>query len=70
MFGDVKNHQSSVLPQAEAYVHRHGPGMLIYWFGHAPIERLDNSQGDIVIVAWDLPDFWMWPTGEVLKRDI
>jgi Protein of unknown function TPD sequence-motif len=70
MFGDVKNHQSSVVPQSEAYVHRHGPGMLIYWFGHAPLDRLDDCQGDVVIVGWDLPDLWMWPTGEVLKREI
>ena len=64
MFGDVETHQSSVLPQAEAYVHRCGPGLVLYWFGHAPLERLDNSQGEIVILSHGLPDSFMWPTGD------
>ena len=63
MFGDVHTHQTSVLPQAEAYVHRYGPGMVLYWFGHAPLERLDNSQGDICIVQYNLPTTFRWPTG-------
>ena len=69
MFGDAGTHRTSVLPQAEAYVHRYGPGMILYWFGHAPLERLGNSQGDIVIAS-GLPDIFMWPTGEkLLNRD-
>lgn len=69
MFGDVTTHRTSVLPQAEGYIHRYGPGMVLYWFGHAPLERLGNSQGDIVIAAWDLPEKFMWPTGEVLQAE-
>jgi len=57
-----------VLPQAESYVHRFGPGLVLYWFGHAPIDRLDDAQGDIVIGAWNVPDQFMLPTGEVLRR--
>ena len=67
MFGDVNTHQTSVLPQAEAYVHRYGPGMVLYWFGHAPLERLGNSQGDICIAQYDLPESFRWPTGETLR---
>ena len=69
MFGDVSTHQTSVLPQAEAYVHRYGPGMVLYWFGHAPIERLGNSQGDIAIVSYELPESFKWPTGETFNRE-
>lgn len=70
MFGDVETHKTSVLPQAEAYIHRYGPGMVLYWFGHAPLALLGNSQGDIVIASSDLPHSFMWPTGQVLKREI
>ena len=42
MFGDVQTHNSETLPQAEAFVHRFGPGLIIYWYGHAPLERLNN----------------------------
>lgn len=70
MFGDVRTHQTSVLPQAEAYVHRYGPGMVLYWFGHAPLERLETSQGDVVMVGYELPKSFKWPTGEVFHRDV
>jgi len=70
MFGDVTSHQTSVLPQAEAYVHRYGPGMVLYWFGHAPLERLLNAQGDICIVSYDLPKRFKWPTGEIFGRGV
>jgi len=106
-FGDVNTHQTSVLPQAESYVHRfvrmhlrgtsyvdsiqegpwcstisssdltmplllfvfgllQGPGLVLYWFGHAPLNRLSDAQGDIAIFGWDVPDKFMLPTGELL----
>lgn len=68
LFGDVYTHRTSVLPQAESYIHRFGPDLLLYWFGHAPIERLDDAQGDIVICGWDLPNEFILPTGERLRR--
>ena len=46
MFGDVETHRYSNLPQAESYVHRFGPGMILYWFGHAPIELLQGGSSD------------------------
>ena len=58
----MDTHQTSVLPQAESYVHRFGPGMILYWFGHAP--HLD-ANGDLVVVGWKLPETILWPTGEV-----
>lgn len=104
MFGDVNTHQTSVLPQAESYVHRfvrmhlcdtrlnpgrsvvpsaraisqcrfcylfgllQGPGLVLYWFGHAPLNRLSDAQGDIAIFGWDVPDKFMLPTGELLTH--
>lgn len=68
MFGDAGTHKTSVLPQAESYVHRFGPGMILYFFGHAPLSKLGNANGDIVIQAWDLPKQFMWPNGELGAR--
>ena len=89
MYGDVDTHQQSVLPQAQSYVHRYGPGMILYFFGHAPISLLLSSKKsnknnnnnhnssavfvdvdaakseDIVIMGWELPDTFLWPTGEI-----
>lgn len=55
-----------VLPQCETYIHRFGPGMIVYWFGHAPIDRLGSANGEIAVVAWRLPEpeSLMIPTGE------
>jgi hypothetical protein len=69
LFGDVQTHQTSVLPQAETYLHRFGPGMIIYWFGHAPLERLDDAQGDLVIQGWELPTRLMLPTGDIVEPE-
>lgn len=69
MFGDVKTHQTSVLPQAESYLHRFGPGLILYWFGHAPLEMLDDAHGDIVVSAGMLPEPMLFPTGEVATAD-
>jgi CDAN1-interacting nuclease 1 len=68
LFGDENTHQTSVLPQAQSYVHRFGPGLVLYWFGHAPLNRLGDCQGDIVICGWQLPTAFMLPTGEKIVR--
>jgi hypothetical protein len=65
LFGDVTTHQQSVIPQAESYVHRFGTGLILYWFGHAPLELLDDAHGDIVISSWKLPEPMLFPTGEL-----
>jgi len=56
-----------VLSQAKSYVHRFGPGMILYWFGHGPLSKLENADGDLVIVGWKLPETILWPTGEVQR---
>jgi hypothetical protein len=66
LFGDVYTHNTSVLPQAESYVHRFGPGLVLYWFGHAPLERLKNDD-DVLILGWQLPNKIMLPTGKVIS---
>lgn len=66
LFGDVNTHHFSVLPQAESYLHRYGPGIVLYWFGHAPLDRLADAQGDVVVLGWDLPKQFMLPTGKTL----
>mmetsp|Transcript_3568 Transcript_3568/g.5236 ORF Transcript_3568/g.5236 Transcript_3568/m.5236 type:complete len:126 (-) Transcript_3568:484-861(-) len=68
MFGDVNTHQTSVLPQAESYVHRFGPGLVLYWFGHAPLERLDDGHGDVAISSWKVPEKMLLPTGETICK--
>lgn len=67
LFGDVNTHQTSVLPQAESYVHRFGPGLVLYWFGHAPLDLLNDAHGDISIEGWQLPDELLLPTGELIS---
>lgn len=64
LYGDTTTHEHSVLPQCESYVHRFGPGLILYWFGHAPLAHLGDAKGDIVIMGWKLPQAIMWPTGE------
>lgn len=64
LFGDVDTHAQSVLPQVESYVHRFGPGLVLYWFGHAPLSRLGDGRGDVVIAGVDLPELMMLPTGD------
>mmetsp|Transcript_12077 Transcript_12077/g.18534 ORF Transcript_12077/g.18534 Transcript_12077/m.18534 type:complete len:87 (-) Transcript_12077:124-384(-) len=63
LFGDARTHKDSVLSQAESYIHRFGPGMVLYWFGHAP--QLDDAQGDITICGWNLPNKLLLPTGKM-----
>eukprot|EP00571_Detonula_confervacea_P011101 CAMPEP_0172306886 /NCGR_PEP_ID=MMETSP1058-20130122/7863_1 /TAXON_ID=83371 /ORGANISM="Detonula confervacea, Strain CCMP 353" /LENGTH=367 /DNA_ID=CAMNT_0013018915 /DNA_START=97 /DNA_END=1200 /DNA_ORIENTATION=- len=68
LFGDVETHTNSVLPQVETYVHRFGPGLVLYWFGHAPLSRLNDGHGDVVIVGGNMPDMLLLPTGEFHGR--
>lgn len=68
LFGDVETHANSVLPQVETYVHRFGPGLVLYWFGHAPLSRLGDGHGDVAIVGGDLPNLFMLPTGALHGR--
>jgi CDAN1-interacting nuclease 1 len=68
LFGDEGTHKDTIQGQAESYVHRFGPGLVLYWFGHAPVERLDDSQGDIVICGWKLPDELLLPSGEIVRE--
>ncbi|KAG7336821.1 TPD sequence-motif-containing protein [Nitzschia inconspicua] len=65
LFGDVGTHQQSVLPQCDSYINRFGPGMILYFFGHAPISLLGDANGDLVIMGWELPKRFMWPTGSI-----
>lgn len=34
MFGDQETHEGDNVAQLQGYVHRFGPGMVIYWFGY------------------------------------
>ena len=62
LFGDVHTHSTAVLPQAESYVNRFGPGLVIYWFGHAPGL---TERDDIIVKGWDIPNQFMLPTGDI-----
>jgi hypothetical protein len=42
--------------------------MVLYWFGHAPVERLGDAKGDLVIQGWDMPTEFLWPTGQIGYR--
>lgn len=33
LFGDSTTHMASVMPQAQAYANRYGPGIIVYWLG-------------------------------------
>ncbi len=33
LFGDATTHMASVMPQAQAYANRYGPGIIVYWLG-------------------------------------
>jgi hypothetical protein len=68
LFGDEATHKEMIKGQAESYVHRFGPGLVLYWFGHAPLERLDDVQGDVVVWRWKLPEEFMLPSGEMMRE--
>ena len=42
-------------------------GLVLYWFGHAPYNRLDQGHGDVHVTAWNVPDEFMLPTGEIVR---
>lgn len=46
-----------------------GPGVVLYWFGHAPKSRLHNAEGGVVIIGWDLPSRVMLPNGQIRTTD-
>ena len=68
LFGDVDTHRHSVLSQAESYLHRFGPGLIVYWFGHAPLSLLDDLAGEVMIAGWELPHKFMLPDGRIIER--
>lgn len=50
MFGDPATHKENT-PQLQGYVHRFGPGLVIYWTGY--VEELNVH--DDILLAQDLP---------------
>jgi len=66
-FGDEHTHKTLVLHQAESYVHRFGPGLILYWLGHAPLHKLDHGSGDIFITERTFPHTCLLP-GEIIVR--
>lgn len=65
-FGDDHTHNHEIMPQAEAFVNRFGPGLILYWYGHAPLDRLADAQGDIAIIGWNLPECFLLPNGKLI----
>ena len=65
LFGDADTHRQSLVPQAESYLHRFGPGLVLYWLGHAP--GLNDWSREIV-VSGELPSQFLLPNGEILHR--
>ena len=55
MYGDPVTHRGNE-GQAEAYVHRYGPGVILYWFGHS-LEAEDAGGGDVGVVEFGVPKF-------------
>jgi len=68
LFGDERMHNLDIVPQAQGFIHRFGPGLILYWYGHAPLDRLNNSYGDLVITGWNVPDEFMLPTGDIVTH--
>lgn len=71
LFGDEVTHKTEVLPQAESYVHRYGPGLILYWFGHAPLDLLwDGVLGaggegaGVSVCAYTLPEIFISADGK------
>ena len=50
------------------YIHRFGPGLVVYWFGHAPPDLLDDAKGDLAICGWALPNEFMLPDGRIIYQ--
>jgi hypothetical protein len=67
MYGDVGTHRQ-YQEQCDSYIHRFGPGMILYFFGHAPLSLLSDANtvnGDLIIMGWKLPDQFLWPDGSL-----
>ena len=67
MYGDVHTHRQ-YQDQCDAYIHRFGPGMILYFFGHAPLSLLGDANvanGDLVVTGWQFPDTFLWPDGTI-----
>ncbi len=72
MFGDEITHKNDVVQQAEGYIHRYGPGMIIYWFGHATKDKLwegVQGGGKGIVVTDKMPEERVWPNGKTEKGD-
>ena len=67
MFADLDTFREHS-DQLAGYVHRYGPGLVIYWYGY--IEGLPNLSGDNVLVLDQFPDNWIFPTGEPANGSI
>jgi hypothetical protein len=70
LFGDEHTHKGEVLKQALGYVHRYGPGMILYWFGHAPAGLMwegvggeGGGDGKDILVVDRMPEVRMFPNG-------
>ena len=72
MFGDARTFREDHLPQLRAYVHRHGPGAVIYWFDFAQRVRevlAAEEGGELlggVLVLDRFPTRVVLPGGETL----
>ena len=51
MFGDPHTHEKETMAQLQGYVHRYGPGMVIYWFDF--VDTLNSDPH--VLLARNLP---------------
>jgi len=58
MFGDAQTWASEHLPQLEGYVHRFGPGLVLYWFG---FERDGLDSCEDIGVCSELPGEFLFP---------
>ena len=65
MFGDPHTFAHEHLAQLEGYVHRYGPGMVVYWFGFAAALADPAASGDLdVVVAAEFPAEILFPAAE------
>ena len=42
-------------------------GLVLYWFGHAPKDRLGNGHGDVIVKGWSVPKEFLMPTGDIAR---
>ena len=60
-FGDVSTHKNTVLPQLKSYLNRYGPGLVVYYFGHAPLDLLwegveEDLREQIFVSEYGMPE--------------